>query len=80
MDPGRTPAKPAGRGGDATQTDLRCHSPLGAASGPRRNLLLRLRRYGDHSHLSDLELAELCERYVQARTRNVLRSWAQERR
>lgn len=72
-------APPAGRG-DATQTDLRTHSPTGAASGPRRNLLLRLRRHGDLSHLSDIELSELCERYVQARTRHVLRSWAQEMR
>lgn len=80
MNPGRTPAPPTGRGSDAKQSDLRNLAPTGAASGPRRNLLLRLRRYGDFSYLSDLELAELCEKYLQARSRQSLRAWAQENR
>lgn len=48
------------------------HSGL-RPSGARRRLLLRLRQHAADYRLSELELAALCEQYVQARLRN----WAQ---
>ena len=69
------PSLPRTRGQQLRLPNARRTEIIGAS---RRNLSLRLRKYGDFLHLSDVEFGELCDRYLQARERGLLRLWAQE--